>query len=285
MPSKQIWLIAFLSLFLLFTSCQPNSFDGSRAFSYIETQVAFGPRIPGSLRSQDFQSYLLKELSKFGLTAERQDFTYKRTSLTNIIAKNSSQPPQIILGTHFDTRAISDRDPDPSNRSIPVPGANDGASGTAVLMELAPHLANHEKSIWLVFFDGEDQGGLNGWEWSIGAQFFVDRLSDYPEEVVIIDMIGDKDLNIYYEANSSEKIRGEIWGIAENLGFEHTFIKEQKYAVIDDQLPFINAGIPAVLIIDLDYEKWHTSEDNTANVSENSLKIVGDVLLNFLDHR
>jgi Zn-dependent M28 family amino/carboxypeptidase len=264
------------------TSCLSAGFDGQNALNYIETQVAIGPRIPGSENSQVFQQFLTSELSTLGWIVEKQGFSYGGKHLTNIIAKNSDEPPTVILGTHYDTRALSDRDPIESFRTTPVPGANDGASGTAVLLELAQHLSSYPESIWLVFFDAEDQGHIDNWEWSVGAQYFADQLNAYPDEVIIIDMIGDSDLNIYFEKNSSLEISDKIWSIAEELGFDDHFIPEDKFSIIDDHLPFINKGVPAALIIDLDYTYWHTTQDDLEHVSAGSLEIVGKVLLEYL---
>jgi len=271
-------------LFIFFiAACSHNAFDEQRAFQYVATQVAFGPRIPGSIGSQNTQKFISDEITKHGWIIEKQEFIHLGTNVTNIIAKNTTEPPSIIIGTHYDTRAISDRDPDPNLQDSPVPGANDGASGTAVLLELSRHLLIHENSIWLVFFDAEDQGKLGDWDWSIGAQYFVENLSFLPDEVIIIDMIGDADLNIFYEANSSNLISEQIWTKAHQLGYADSFIKDIKYAIIDDHLPFVNQGIPSVLLIDLDYEKWHTTQDDLYHISAQSLGKVGTVLLAYFD--
>jgi len=267
----------------LFIGCtDENGFDGEKALGHVKTQVAFGPRIPGTNESLNFQEYLISALADNGWIVESQSFVYENTSITNIIAKNSSQQPSIILGTHFDTRAISDRDPDPDKRSSPVPGANDGGSGTAILLELSRHLLENNQSIWLVFFDAEDQGNLAGWEWSVGATNFVENLTSIPEEVIIIDMVGDIDLNIFYEANSSKELSYQLWDIADEMGYGDVFIKKEKYSIIDDHLPFIEKGIPTVLIIDLDYEMWHTTQDDISHISTESMRTVGNVLLAYL---
>jgi len=274
----------FVSILIvfLFAGCEPRSFNEQRAYGYIATQLSFGHRIPGTVSSRETLHYLNNELMKLGWETEIQEFEHKDVQLTNLIAKNSPAPPAIILGTHYDTRTFSDRDPDEDKRATPVPGANDGASGTAVLLELAHNLLNNDQSIWIVLFDAEDQGNINGWDWSVGSQYFADRLSHQPEKAIIIDMIGDTDLNIYYEGNSSDELAKNIWDIAEKLGYGDSFIKETKYSVIDDHLPLLNNGIPTTLIIDLDYEKWHTTQDNLDHVSADSLKKVGSVLLTFL---
>ena len=276
----QLLLIMILSFLL--AGCAADSFDEENAMGYVMTQVAFGPRIPGTIESSYLQDYLISELSNNGWIIERQEFVYQNTNISNIIAKKSPQQPSIILGTHFDTRALSDSDPDPEKRTTPVPGANDGGSGTAILLELSRHLLENNQNIWLVFFDAEDQGNLDGWEWSVGASYFADNLTQLPEEVIIIDMIGDVDLNIHYEANSSSELSQQLWNIADELGYGSVFIKKEKYTIIDDHLPFIDKGIPSVLIIDLDYEMWHTTQDDISHISAESMSKVGNVLLEYL---
>jgi len=280
-PRKLLTLV----LCCLFLGCRGNSFDEENTLEHVIRQVAFGPRIPGSIGSSHLQDYLISELSDHGWLIEQQEFVYKNTNITNIIAKNSPQHPDIILGTHYDTRTISDRDPNPDKRMMPVPGANDGGSGTAILLELSRHLLENDQSIWLVFFDAEDQGNLAEWDWSVGARYFAENLITYPEQVIIIDMVGDIDLNIYYEVNSSPELSQRLWNIAAELGYSDVFIPKKKYAIIDDHLPFIDKGIPAVLIIDLDYEMWHTTQDDINQVSAESMGKVGDVLLKYLRNK
>ena len=123
--------------------------------------------------------------------------------------------PYILIGAHYDSRYYSDQDPDPSSRNKPVPGANDGASGVSVLLELARTIPEaSRKNVWLVFFDAEDQGRINGWDWIIGSQSFVNQIPVLPQKVIIVDMVGDKDLQLFYESNSDADLQQEIWNIA-----------------------------------------------------------------------
>ncbi len=161
---------------------------------------------------------------------------------------------------------------------MPVPGANDGASGVAVLLELARTLPEDTVPVWLVFFDAEDNGRITGWDWILGSRAFVEEIEVNPQAVVIVDMIGDADLNIHLEKNSNLEIRTEIWGMAERLGYGDVFINTEKYAMLDDHTPFLEAGIPAVDIIDFDYPYWHTIADTPDKVSAKSLLAVGDTL-------
>jgi glutaminyl-peptide cyclotransferase len=153
---------------------------------------------------------------------------------------------------------------------------------TAVLLELARTLAPEKLPIQIVFFDAEDNGGINGREWIMGSSAFVAQMSYLPRAVVIIDMVGDADLNIFIERNSSSDIVAEIWGQAAKLGFSDQFIQTQKYSMMDDHTPFLEAGIMAVDIIDFDYPFWHTSADTPDKVSPESLQIVGETLLEWI---
>ncbi len=182
-----------------------------------------------------------------------------------------------MLGAHYDTRFFADHDPDESKRKQPVPGANDGASGVAVLLELARTLPPEIDSTWLVFFDAEDNGRIEGWDWILGSRAFAEEMDFTPNAVVIVDMIGDADLNIYFEKNSNEQIRAEIWKKANELGYPQ-FINEEKYSILDDHTPFLEMGIPAVDVIDFDYPYWHTTEDTLDKVSAESLEAVGNTL-------
>ncbi|MFZ1405248.1 MAG: M28 family peptidase, partial [Anaerolineae bacterium] len=190
--------------------------------------------------------------------------------------------PVVLLGAHYDTRLYADNDPDVSRRDEPVPGANDGASGVAVLLELARSLdaAAIGDDIWLAFFDAEDNGRINGWEFIAGSRFMAQNLPmpTKPEVVIVVDMIGDADQQIYLERNSDEKYQQQLWQIAARLGFETVFIPEPKWTMVDDHIPFKEAGIPAVDIIDFDYPYWHTTQDTTDKLSGDSLERVGRVL-------
>jgi Zn-dependent M28 family amino/carboxypeptidase len=201
-----------------------------------------------------------------------------------VIAKRGRGSPWIIIGAHFDTRIYADQDPDPQKRALPVPGANDGASGVAVLLELARVLPpDLPGEIWLVFFDAEDNGSIPGRDWAMGSRAFVEgALEGQPDAVVIVDMVGDTDLNIYLEKNSDQTLMQEIWEVAEGLGYSDYFIPSYKYRIIDDHIPFLEANIPAVDIIDFDYPYWHTTSDTLDKVSAKSLQIVGDVVLTWL---
>ena len=254
------------------------SFDGQRAYADVQTQVAFGPRSPGTDGHAQIVAWMRAELESVGWQVEVQESEALGHPVQNIVAKRGDASPQIILGAHYDSRMYADNDPDPVNHTQPVPAANDGASGVAVLLELARTLPKDSVPTWLVFFDAEDNGRIEGWDWILGSREFVKNNVLQPRAVVVIDMIGDADLNIYKERNSNTGLTDEIWGVANSLGYEKQFIAEYKYSMEDDHTPFLEAGIPAVDIIDFDYPYWHTVGDTTDKVSAESLEVVGKTL-------
>ena len=255
----------------------PIHYDGKRAYQDVVSQVAFGPRVPDSMAHAETIAYIQAELRKAGWQVEIQDTTWHGFAIQNIIASRTNQTPQIILGAHYDSRLLADQDPGPGRYS-PVPGANDGASGVAVLLELARTLPKNSIPTWLVFFDAEDDGGIDGREWIMGSQAFVAALTFHPRAAIIVDMVGDTNLNIYIEKNSNSALVAEIWGQAAKLGFKNQFIPIAKYGMEDDHTPFLSAGIPAVDIIDFDYPYWHTAADTPDKVSSKSLQIVGETI-------
>ncbi|MEN4013278.1 MAG: M28 family peptidase [Chloroflexota bacterium] len=291
MPSfiALILLIFFLGAGIWFAKFGSQStsvnqrFDGERAFQDIEVQMSFGPRTPGSDGHQRTIEYILSQTRAAGWDAELHQSIRLGHPIKNVIARRNNGGPQIILAAHYDTRFISDHDPDPAQRGLPVPGANDGASGVGVLLELARSLPEDlPLDLWLVFFDAEDQGNIAGWDWILGSRAFVEERMEQPEAVVVVDMIGDADLNIFYERNSDPALSQKIWQIAAQLGYQNAFIPEYKYTILDDHIPFIERGIKAIVIIDFDYPYWHTRQDTLDKVSAESLEQVGETLHHWL---
>lgn len=272
-------VVGSLLISLALAGCMSNQnlFDGQRAYQHVLQQCAFGPRPVGSEAGQKTASYILDQLRKLGWATETQEFTYRGVIGCNIVATRG-RGPLIILGAHYDTRSSADRDPVGSIR--PVPGANDGASGVAILLELARTL-DVEKAgaeVWLVFFDAEDQGNINGWPFSVGASYMAQRLSVQPQAVVVVDMVGDSEQEIFWEQNSDAQLMKTLWAIAADLGYEVYFVPQYRYAIMDDHMPFQQRGLVAVDIIDFDYPYWHTAEDTPDKVSPESLQRVGRVL-------
>lgn len=254
------------------------AFDGQRAYADVQTQVAFGPRVPETEGHAKVQAWIYEQLDKAGWQVEIQKSEVLGHPIENIVAKRSDKAPQIVIGAHYDSRMFADNDPDPAQHLNSVPAANDGASGVAVLLELARSLPPDTVPVWLVFFDAEDNGRIEGWDWILGSREFVKNNPLQLRAAIIVDMIGDADLNIYKERNSNPDLTDAIWAVAKRLGYESKFIPEYKYSMLDDHTPFIEAGIPAVDIIDFDYPYWHTIQDTPDKVSAESLQTVGETL-------
>ena len=283
----RIAIIPTILLFIILSTKSENinHFNADRAYDDVAYQLSLGPRIIGSSAHDQFINWAAGELNKAGWEAELQTYSWAGEQLTNIIGTRNSPGNAnswIILGAHYDSRFIADRDPEISGQQLPVPGANDGASGVAILLEIARSLpAETKNNVEIVLFDAEDNGNIPGWEWIIGSRVYVSRLTTIPEAVVIVDMVGDADLNLYFERNSDEHLASQIWEVANDLGY-HQFIPEYKHQILDDHSPFLEAGIPAVDIIDFDYPYWHTTQDTLDKISPNSLDAVGEVLLAWL---
>jgi len=257
-----------------------HSFDGNRAYSYIIEQCDLGPRSPGLEGHQNFEKYLLGFFEKLNMEVRTQNFKYFNLLLNQemngknfYVSLNPEISRRILLGAHWDTRSFADEEIDEAKRKQPVLGANDGASGVAVLMEIANILSNSSTvGVDLVFFDAEDVGIKGESEtFAEGSKYFSKNmpLKIKPEKAIIVDMVGDKRLNLPIERYSFQKNKKfvlELWGLAERLGLK-AFSKMIKYEIYDDHIPLNDlAQIPAVDIIDFDYPNefynyWHTTED------------------------
>jgi len=173
---------------------------------------------------------------------------------------------------------------DEEDPSVPVLGANDGASGVAVLLELARALDwdQVDNRVYLAFFDAEDNGRLDGWEWIVGSTYMAEHWGEAGEPpltaMVLVDMVGDADQQLYYEGNSDPALSQTLWNIAADLGYEERFIPQRKHTMIDDHVPFARMGVPAMDIIDFNYPYWHTTQDTPDKVSAKSLEAVGRTL-------
>jgi hypothetical protein len=263
----------------LFPAPPAREFLGEAAYEHVLKQVELGPRPTGSAAGRETGDYIIETLRAAGWEVEEQPFDYHGLKARNIIAR-AGKGPVAVLGAHYDTRLRADEDPDPARQSDPVMGANDGASGVAVLLELARSLdvKDLRYEVWLTFFDAEDNGRLDGMEYIAGSRYMAENLEVTPEMVVIADMIGDAEQQIYKERNSTPELIERIWRIASELGYEAYFIPEYNWSILDDHTPFLEAGIPAVDLIDFDYPYWHTTQDTADKVSAESLERVGRVL-------
>ena len=290
-----------LTIFL--TNCQNNEleFDGNSAFNWLELQCEFGPRNPGSTGYVECKEFLINNLEDLSDTVFTQNFVNtelrenKTYDLSNIIAEfKVNSEKHILLGAHWDTRPWADRELDVSNQYTPIIGANDGASGVAVLMELAKMFDNYPPpvNITLVLFDGEDMGieGVNN-SWAKGSQYFSKYLPiQKPDFGIIVDMIGDSNLEIPIERNSyrvAPELVNELWDLADKLKLS-AFQNKLGYDIYDDHIPLWEiADIPAIDLIDFNYPNqrinyWHTLNDVPQNCSPESLEQVGQLLSTYI---
>ena len=279
-------------------SAQSPQFNESRAWEYLEAQCDMGPRVPGSSAHRQCLDYLVSELGKYADDVQKQPFlgmnpVSKQTyNLNNIIGSFwAERSRRILLCAHWDSRPWADQDPDPANRLTPVMGANDGASGVAVLLEISRCLSLADPGIGvdIVFFDGEDMGRAGRLEeYCQGSGWYAKNLGfPLPEAAVLLDMIGDADLHIpqeLYSRMSCPDLLNEIYLVAAELG-ESAFDPSPGLPVYDDHVPLIYEGIQAVDLIDFEYEYWHTVNDFPENCSAESLGTVGRVLLKWLFQR
>ena len=295
-----------LFLTLIFLGCQSNvpRFDEDHAFSYLVAQCDFGPRNPGSDGYYACLDYFIAELDQSANEIILQDFSYqeqrynKRYNLENIIARyNPDSEFQTVISAHWDTRPWADQEDLRQDRDQPIIGANDGASGVAILLELAKIMGENPPPIGvnLVFFDGEDQGvpGVNE-TYCQGSRFFAKNLPiPRPDEAINLDMVGDKQLVLPIERYSLEyhpKLVRHLWDRAKDMGLD-AFIGRVDYAIYDDHIPLNEiAGIPSIDIIDFKYPNsyanfWHTLNDIPENCSEESLGQVGDLMVDYIYNR
>jgi Zn-dependent M28 family amino/carboxypeptidase len=264
----------------------PTTFDSNRAWEHLRRQVSFGPRPAGSAALADCRRYLLAELKAAGLTAREQAFTADTPSgaiaMANIIATiPGRRADRIILGSHYDTMP---------RREFRFVGASDGASSTAALLELGRVLRNRqtEYTIELLFLDGEDAGvQWQGTDHTYGSRHYVQAAKTAGtlggvKAFVLLDMIGDRNLNIRRETTSTRWLTDIVWAAATRLGYQRYFVSESFTIGGDDHWEFLAANVPSVDIIDFDYPEWHTAQDDLDHVSARSLQVVGDVVLEAL---
>lgn len=273
-------------------------FDETRAWADLKKQVDFGPRVPGTPAHLATRDWLVTQLKASTDTVDLQPFSAvlggKTVSMWNIVADftgTGAAPRQrVLLCAHWDTRPIADRDPDPAKRATPIDGADDGASGVAVLLEIARQLKVKpiERDVQIVLFDGEDYGP-NIDNMLLGSKYYAKHLpTPKPAWGILLDMIGDKDLDIYREPNSdiaAKAVNDRVFTAATRLGLLRAGVTPgfvnapYKYAIEDDHTALNANGVPTADLIDFDYPPWHTTADTVDKCSADSLKIVGKAVL------
>ncbi len=295
------------------------SFSSDSAYAYIERQMAFGPRVPNSNAHMQCAVWLIEQLKAFGAEVELQkgfmpDYKGDNQQIYNIIGHftpslqgEGLSRPRILLGAHYDTRPWCDEEEDYSERFYNVPGANDGASGVGVLLEIARQLGQKDSlktPVDIIFFDCEDMGTprvYTGAEredtWCLGSQLWATNYAKNSVAVysfgIILDMVGAPDAVFPLEMYSTQyasNYQHQIWRAAEQLGYGSMWVKQQSYPITDDHY-YINyiAGIPCVDVIHYDIRNatgfpnwWHTRNDNMDNISKSTLQAVGEVVMSQL---
>ncbi|MBF14260.1 MAG: hypothetical protein CMA97_01945 [Euryarchaeota archaeon] len=289
-------------------------FDGQRANESVTTQVEFGPRLPGSNASMELREWFMDTRPEFdwSLDPHFRD-GYNLTNLEGRLIPDDAEEngPIIVLAAHYDSRNRAERDPDPNMTDVPIPGANDGGSGVAVLWELARILPSMEleHEVWILLTDAEDQGLIEEPStWALGAQSWAENRSEDDisriDAFLLVDMIGDSDLKIYrtFPPYLNDVEGNRLWGAVENLSGPLGLVDNitdcngnpgldivnfsKNDGVIDDHVPMLNVGIPAIDFIDIRYGEnatawqgyWHTHEDTPDKVSAESLAHIGRLI-------
>jgi hypothetical protein len=274
-------------------SATSTGFDGTAAYNYAKAQVAFGPRVPGTPAAKQAGDWIIRQMRARADTVIVQSFTYttadgKKLPLRNILARFRPELPERVLYlTHWDSRPISESASTAEEKKMPVPGANDGASGVGMFVALGDLLKKTKPNVGvdLLFTDGEDYGdfGPPQVDVLIGAKYFAAHPPSpgyKPLYGVLWDMIGDKDLRIPYEMISFQQapeVVSRVWQTAADLGYGNIFVQESGGEVTDDHVPLLQSGLHVIDVIDLTYPPHHTPQDTMDKISAKSLAAVGDV--------
>mgnify|MGYP002732818889 CR=1 FL=1 len=283
-------------------------FDADSAYRYVARQVEFGPRVPGSGSHSQCAEWLAGELKSAGADtvvvqkAQMKAWDGKTLPISNIFAQyNRSAAERILLVAHWDTRPWADEDPDEANHSKPLPGANDGASGVGVLLEVARQLGKNAPAIGvdILLVDAEDYGCTGGDDessWCLGTQYWVENMpyADglLPQQGILLDMVGGKGARFHREMISEQANRqlvDRVWAAAADAGFSSIFVNSRGTAVIDDHLFLSRAGIPTIDIIEAVNAEtgsfpaiWHTMADDMDSIDARTLGAVGQTVLNVI---
>lgn len=283
-------------------------FNADSAYAYVAAQVDFGPRVPGSTAHENCAEYLISELERHGLEVTVQEATVRTYDGTIFNGKNiigsfdPSNTKRVMLSSHWDSRPYADWDPDPANHRTPIPGANDGASGVGILLEIARLLVQSPPKIGIdiVFWDMEDYGephdGQNSGKedtWGLGSQYWSKNMHKPGYNAnygILLDMVGAENAVFRMEGFSQQfapSIVRKVWNHAKELGYGDRFIFEESNPIMDDHY-YVNkyANIPTIDIIHQDntsgtgfFTYWHTLEDNMDKIDKQTLKMVGEVVL------
>lgn len=285
-------------------------FDADSAYNYMERQVAFGPRVACTEPNRLCAGYLAAELARHGADTVLVQkgtvvpFTGEPIAIQNIMGRfNPEAADRILLLAHYDTRPWADADDAEENRLLPVEGANDGASGVGVLLEVARGLGARADSlpvgVDILFVDAEDYGQASGFSsheesWALGTQYWTAHMpykaGSLPRYAILLDMVGGMDAKFhreYFSNQSAPQIVDKVWSVAARSGFGDRFLNVDGGAVIDDHYYVNRAGIPAIDIIETKNSvtksfnpTWHTTQDNMDHIDKGTLRVVGQTVLN-----
>lgn len=307
---------------LLMSSCKSSSstkptdeapivsmpvFNADSAYNYVARQVAMGYRVPGTEAHKATARWLADEMTRHGAEVIRQEATvtaYDGTQLPicNIIAQFVPEKShRILLAAHWDSRPYADHDPLPENHRKPIDGANDGASGVGVLLEIARHLSQQQPRVGvdIILFDAEDYGAPvwsnddnDDKSWALGSQYWASHphKPGYTARYgILLDMVGARGLKFYREYFSdyyAPQVVNKVWDCAARLGYEAFFVNARSGAITDDHIYMNKAGIPSIDIIQMDpysetgfFPQWHTVEDNMTHIDAGVLGVVGETVL------
>ena len=279
------------------------SFNTDSAMMYIKTQTDFGPRVPDSEAHKKCGDWLVAKLVENGAVVSH-DINIIRHPVSNVPLKvrnifaqfNPEASNRVLILAHYDTRPWADEDSNPSNHNIPIDGANDGASGVAVALEIARHANNlkKDKGLDILFVDQEDSGNSgNDASWCIGSSFWAQNMPysklNKPAYAILLDMVGGKDaifMREYFSELYAPEINDLVWSAAAKAGYESRFSQNIGGAINDDHIPLIKAGLPTIDIIETRAEgfnpTWHTLNDTYENIDPQTIMAVGEVLTNII---
>lgn len=277
------------------------AFSADSAYSYIADQVAFGPRVPETEAHGACHDYLVEKLRGFGFDVQELDTVFlspngETVPIRNIYAEiNRESPRKVMLVAHYDTRPWADRDDDPGAYNTPIDGANDGGSGVGVALEIARNARDAETPIGLqvLLVDYEDSGSYSGddREWCLGSQAYASSLSpvsERPRYAIVLDMVGGRGATFpreYFSNAFARSVVDRVWGAASRIGQGSRFPNAVGGAINDDHIPLIEAGIPAIDVVESSNvatgsfnPTWHTLDDTLENIDKATLQAVGDVV-------
>ena len=295
LPPPWRWLLV---LCLLACACRrpapgpgAGRVDGTQALAALHGLCALGPRFPGAAGYEPALGLLRSALAEHADVVEVRDFTSGGTRFHNVVARfRPAARPRILLGTHWDTRIVADEDPSPARRRLPTPGANDGTSGVAVLLELAPHLKRlpaGAPGVDVVLFDAEESRPPSQ-EWVVGSKAFAARLPDpgVYQAALVLDMVCRKEPPIRREVLSERHapwLVDLVFDTAAKVAPSGPFVDTKGLRVRDDHTPLLGRGIPAVLLIGYGDPAWHTAQDTPDRCDAAVLGAVGDVVLRVVE--